>query len=55
MNVRKHFVLNIKVNRFKKFYVIFTQETPILTAQDFREISGTDTRFPHIVRAETEG
>jgi len=50
MNMRKHFILNIKVKGFKKIYVIFTPETPIFTIQDFHENSVIDTRVPHIVQ-----
>jgi len=55
INVRKHFILNIRVKVFKKFYVIFTPETPIFTVQYFRENSIIDTRVRHIIQAETEG
>jgi len=55
MNVRKHLISNIKVKDFKKFYVIFTPDTPIFTVQYFRENSEIDTRVRHIVQAETEG
>lgn len=55
MNIRKYFILNIKVKGFKKFVVTFTSETSIFTVQDFRENSVTEMRVPHIVQAETEG
>jgi len=54
MNMRKHFILNMKVKGFKKFYFIFTPETPTFTVQDFCENSVIDTRVPHIVQAETQ-
>jgi len=53
--MRKHFILNINVKGFKKFYVIFTPEKPVFTVQDFRENPVIDTRVPHVVETETQG
>jgi hypothetical protein len=54
MNVRKHFILNIKVKGFKKFVVTLTSETSIFIVQDCRENSVIETRVPRMVQAETE-